>query len=137
MDIGLLERDVFFALPGMKEPKAVRLKGMVTGGIWLAERRTNIELPSYRASTGITFPVTVITEQKDAVLTLVPDECRPKFANYKLTKVSGAGNQGYFELTVEIPKDSQAGSWSGVVVMELKGTRPQRIRIPILGSAKY
>ena len=137
MDLGLLERDVLFALPGMKEPKTVRLKGMVTGDLELANHRTDIELPSYRVSTGITFPVSVIAKHKDAVVTLVPDECRPKFVNYKLTKVNRDENQGYYELSVEIPKDGQAGSWSGVVVLELKGSRPQRIRIPIRGTGKF
>lgn len=136
-DIGLLERDIFLAIPDMKEPKQVRIKGIVRGPVWLDNNRTDIDLTSYRYGTGISHTIRLISDQRDALVELVKDECSPRFATYELKKLPPATDRGYYELTVTIPKESQTGSWNGTIVLELKGTRPQRIRIPIHGVAKF
>ncbi|HEV3440080.1 MAG TPA: hypothetical protein VG122_22120 [Gemmata sp.] len=136
-DIGLLERDIYLAIPDMKEPKQIRIKGMVRGAVWLDNDRTNIDLPSYRYSQGISQTIKLITEQRDADVVLIADECSPSFAKYELKKLPPAPDRGYYELTVTIPKESKTGTWNGAIVLELKGARPQRIRIPIKGAGNF
>jgi hypothetical protein len=137
IDLGVFDREIALSLPGMAQPKLVRVRALVRGSVWLANNRTEIELPSYRSSDGLIQTVKIVTENRDAVLRLAPEECRPKFVAYQLTKLPAAPDYGYHELRVEIPKNSQAGTWSGSVVLELAGPKPQRIRIPIRGAAKF
>jgi hypothetical protein len=135
--MGPLERDIRFTVPGVKEPKAVRIKGMVYGPVRLDNKRTDIEIPSYRAAEGLATHYRLITDHPDAVVTLIPDECRPKSVGYKLTKLPPDPDRGYYDLTVEIPRDGMTGAWSGVIVLELQGERRQKMRIPIRGVAKF
>lgn len=135
IDLGPLDREVLLALPGMAEPKQVKIKGLVRGSAWLDGNGHEIKLPSYRAGNGVIQTVKIVTENRDTPVRLIPDESSPKFANYSLNKLPSARDYGYYELKVEIPKNSTTGSWSGVIIVELGGSRPQRLRIPIRGSA--
>ncbi len=137
VDIGLLLRDIYLAIPDMKEPKQVRIKGMVRGAVWLDNDRTSIDLPSYRYSQGISQTIRLITEQRDVDVVLIANECSPSFAKYELKKLPSAPDRGYYELTVTIPKESKTGTWDGTIVLEIKGARPQRISIPIKGAGKF
>ncbi len=137
LDIGLLEREIFLAFKDIKEPKIVRVKGMVRGSIWLDNNRTDIDLPSYRSRDGTSQTVRLIAEQRDTVVELLKEECTPRFAEYHLDKLPPASDRGYYQLRVDIPPGSPTGSWNGVILLEIKGPHPQRIRVPIRGVAKF
>ncbi len=139
VDIGLLERDIWFAVSGTQE-RQVRVKGMVRGSVWLDDNNTEINLGGYAATAGFTRPVTLITAQPDLAVTLVGDECTPKFLQVKLEKDPNpqSRDRGYYKLTIRAPsksenKNLQYGTWSGELVLEVKGPTPQRIRIPVKG----
>jgi hypothetical protein len=134
LDVGLLERDIWLALPGSSE-RQIRIKGMVRGPVWLDNQRPDIELPSYNRSQGLELAIKVDTEQPDAVLEVVGGESTPAFAKYTLDKLPADPDRGYYNLRISIARDCPAGSWSGVVVLQLKGAKPQKIRIPIRGFA--
>lgn len=136
IDIGLLERDIALTLPGMAQPKVIRVKSMVRGSVWLASNRTEIDLPAYRSQDGLIQTVKIVTENRDTVLRLVSDECQPKFASYQLTRLPPAPDYGYHEVKVEVSKNSQTGTWNGVIILEVVGPKPQRIRIPVHGAAR-
>ncbi len=135
-DIGPLERDVVLELPESKVRKSIRVKGMVRGVAWLDNERTDIEIPTYRATEGIVQTIRIITEQRDTVLDVVREECSPKFVDIQLKKLPPASDRGYYELKVSIPRNNQTGAWNGSIVLELKGPRPQRMAIPIRGTGK-
>lgn len=139
IDIGSFERDIWFAVPGTQERQA-RVKGMVRGSVWLDNDSTSIDLGGYPGSDGFTKPVRLITAQPDLAVSLVPNECTPKFLNVKLEKDPNppSRDRGYYKLTIRAPgrnetKDFKFGSWNGELVLEVKGPTPQRIRIPIKG----
>jgi hypothetical protein len=137
LDLGLLEREIYLALPDSREPKVVHVRGMVKGPVWLDNSRTDIDLTTYRAPEGTSQTIRLICEERDAELALVESECRPKFVQFELKKLPPAADRGYYELRIQVPKNSPTGSWNGIVKLEIKGSRPQPIRIPIRGSAKF
>jgi hypothetical protein len=51
-----------------------------------------------------------------------------------LEKLPPARDRGYHGLKIVVPKESKAGPWSGVIVLETKGPNPQRMRIPVFGK---
>jgi hypothetical protein len=135
VDLGPLEREIVLTMPEMNLTRKLYLKGMVKGSVWLENDRTNIDLLSYRANDGIVQTVRLNTEQRDAELVLVPNECEPKFLQPKLTKLPPASDRGFYDLAVIVPKNCPAGIWNGVIVLEQKGSRPLRMRIPVRGEA--
>jgi hypothetical protein len=135
-DIGLLEREIILSIPGMTERKSIRVKGMVKGTAWLDNDRTDIDLPIYRDSEGIEQTIRILTEDRNAAMELLRAECGPKFLDLQLKKLPSSIDRGYYELKVRIPKNSQTGSWSGSIILELKGPRHQRMVIPIRGAGK-
>jgi hypothetical protein len=134
-DLGPLEREIEVTLPGLKTPKKLFVRGMMRGTVWLDNDRTDIDLPAYRTNEETVQTIHLNTEQRDQEVVLVPGECEPKFLQLKLTKLPPASDRGFYELVVSIPKNSQTGSWNGMIVLELKGAKPLRMRIPIKGKA--
>ncbi len=51
-------------------------------------------------------------------------------------KLPPSSDRGYYSLKVTVPKGQQLGTWNGVIVLELKGPTPQRIRIPVRGKGE-
>lgn len=135
-DIGALEREITLALPDAQR-KTVYLRGYVRGPVSLDNRRKDIDVPVYQASSGMVQTVRLTAEQRDMDVALIPGECTPKFAKYEMRKMPQSSDLTYYELKITVPKDSVSGPWSGVIVLEIKGPKPQRIRIPIRGAAKY
>ncbi|HEV3386957.1 MAG TPA: hypothetical protein VG097_19220, partial [Gemmata sp.] len=136
-DIGPFEREINLDNPSLKTRKSILVRGMVKGAAWLDNDRTDIDLLTYRDSEGIIErKIRIITEDRNAVLELLRTECSPKFLDLQLEKLTSAADRGYHELRVKIPKNSQTGSWSGSILLELKGPRHQRMVIPIRGAGK-
>ncbi|MCE9562241.1 MAG: hypothetical protein K8U57_09325 [Planctomycetes bacterium] len=132
-DLGPLERDVHISTADLR--KTVRVKGMVRGGIWLDNNLKEIEL-NYKFPAGVPQKrVTVITDQSDRELVVVTDDpATPEGLKIALKKQPAVPDRAYYDLDISIPPGAKSGTWSGFVVLELKGTKPQRIRIPIKGN---
>jgi len=139
IDIGLLEREIWFTLGG-GEPRQVRVKGMVSGVVWLDDNQHEITMPNAAQSMGYTKSFKLVTARRDLAVSLLKDQCTPKYLNVVLDKDPNppAGDRGYYTLTVRVPSSKEStqvrpGTWSGEIVLEVKGTTDQRIRIPIKG----
>jgi len=74
------------------------------------------------------------TDRPDLALEVVPGASRPEFLDVSLKKLPDAGTRGQWQLTVRVPPNRVQGELTdGLVVLELKGPNPQRIRIPVRG----
>ena len=60
IDIGLLEREVWFTLDG-GEQRSVRVKGMVSGVVWLDDNQNQITMPDSKQSEGYTKSFKLVT----------------------------------------------------------------------------
>lgn len=134
VDVGPLERDVWLSVPGADARQSVRVSGMVRGKVALDNDRTDIVLGAYSSATGLGLDFRLITDDKDAVVAVVKDQCRPDFLDVKVTKEPPASDRGYHKLQVSVPPKARRGPWNGVIVLEVKGPTPQRIRIPVRGQ---
>lgn len=132
IDLGPLERDV--QVSTADTAKTVRVRGRVGGGVWLDNNLKEIVL-QYGFSAGAVGRVfQVITEKPDAELVHVADPTTPDFLEISLEKQTDVTDRGYFRLKVTVPPGKKSGSWSGFVVLEVKGPKPYRIRIPVRGN---
>lgn len=137
LDIGLMERTVFLTVGGVK-PQAVQVTAMVKGSVWLASGKTDVEL-SFKGKEGLTrYPVELVTEAAGTELAVVEAECLPRFVKYELVKQPDRGGRGYYELKITVPPGRVFGAIdaNSIVVIEVKGPNPQRIRIPIKGKGE-
>jgi hypothetical protein len=140
MDLGLFERTLALSAGEVTVPMAIR--GMVRGPVWMDNDRTDIEFGSFNRTRGITQVVDLYTERTGLDLVVVTDECRaesaPKFPfETTLEKQPDRGGQGHYRLKIVIPPDKSSGYIKGVVVLEVKGTNSQRLRIPFKGTSEY
>lgn len=139
IDIGLLERDIWFTLPGAQE-RQLRVRGMVSGVVWLDNNSNDIDVETVALSKGLTITRRLITAQRDLPVTLVQNGWSPKFLDIKMDKDPNppSADRGYYKLTIRVPSLKEnarvpRGTWNGEIVLEVKGTTVQRIRIPIKG----
>jgi hypothetical protein len=141
IDLGPFERVVSITVPNTTLTKTIPVKGLVQGGVFLAENRKDIVLSdSYRDGTVDSFRL--ITKQPDAEVVLVKSECEPSFLreqykgkdNVTLERLTPDPDRGYYRLKITVPPESKSGPWSGVVVLDLKGPNPQRMRIVVRGK---
>jgi hypothetical protein len=137
-DLGPLDRDVWVSVPDYTTREPIRVRGVMRGGVWLDADRSSIDL-RYSYSTGLADqPFTLITERRDAGLEVVHTECEPAFlkqpANLKLERLPPASDRGSYSLKISVPGQSETKPWNGVLVLEVKGPNPQRIRIPVKGN---
>jgi hypothetical protein len=139
IDIGLLEREIWFTLGG-GEQRQVRVKGMVSGVVWLDDNQNEIAMPNSAQSAGFTKTFNLVTARHDLEVKLLEKETKPGILQVKLEKDPNppAGDRGYYKLTVRVQsakenKTIRPGTWSGEIVLEVKGAAAQRIRIPIRG----
>jgi hypothetical protein len=76
-------------------------------------------------------------------LVVVKEECEarkkraPKDFDFVLEKRPDSGGQGHYRLNIVIAPGKVFGQFDGVVVLEVKGPNPQRIRIPFKGSSEF
>ncbi|VTR96068.1 unnamed protein product [Gemmata massiliana] len=137
LDIGLMERTIHITAGGAK-PQSVKVTATVRGAVWLATGKTDVTVPTFKGRAGTVHTETLVAETAGTELVLVEDQCLPRFVKYALTKKEDRGGQGYYELKLEIPPGRQYGAIdsNAIVVIEVKGPKPQRIRIPIKGSGE-
>lgn len=141
IDIGQLVREIWFAAPGALE-RNVRLSGVVRGQVWLDENASDINLGPFPLLRGVgPHTVYVFTERPDMVLVEVPSERSPRYLQVQLQRLPARGERGCYELKLRVPSrteepEVEAGRLSGVVVLEIQGPQPQRIRIPVRGEAR-
>jgi len=132
-DLGPLERDIHISTADLR--KTVRVKGVVRGGIWLDNNQKEISL-DYLLAAGVPRKrVTIITDQPEKELVVVTDDpSTPEGVKIALKKQEAVPDRAYYDLDISVPPNSKSGVWNGFVVLELKGAKPQRIRIPIRGN---
>jgi hypothetical protein len=133
IDIGPFEREVLLKIPGVDREKGVRVKGLVRGPVWLDNNRKVISLAD-RYSSETVEKHTIITQQRDAELSVVASQCEPKWLGVSLEKLPPSSDRGYYAITLTVPPGKEVRQWNGLVVLELKGPQPRRIRIPVRGK---
>ncbi|MBA4065947.1 MAG: hypothetical protein C0501_19960 [Isosphaera sp.] len=131
-DLGPLERDVFVSYPTLG--KGVRVRGSVRGGVWLDNASKEINVGNYNFAAEVATEYTVHTDDPAATLSVVPDPATPDFLQLALQKLPAAADRGSYKLLVTVPANRKSGPWAGFVVLEVKGAKPQRIRIPVKGN---
>ena len=134
LDIGPVERVVWLAGPG-QDAKKVRLTGTVKGGIGLADGAW-MELGSFSGTHGVEKRFRVVVEKAGEELAWVKGETRPDFLDVKLTRQSGVGERGAYEVRVRVPPGEKFGHMDSrdSVVLTTTGPNPRRIRIPLRGN---
>jgi hypothetical protein len=139
IDIGLLEREIWFTLGG-SEQRSVRVQGMVSGVVWLDDNQNQITMPDSKQTEGFTKSFKLVTARRDLEVQLIEKETKPNYLKVSLEKDPNppAGDRGYYKLNVRVQSTKEnsgirPGTWSGEVVLEVKGQKAQRIRIPIKG----
>jgi hypothetical protein len=138
LDIGLLDREIWVtvAVSGTNE-RQVRLKGTVSGDVWLSDAK-EVAVGSFKGEEGGSGSVRIVTERPGVELAVVPGESRPDFLDVSLQKLPDDPDRGYYQLTVRVPPKRQFGTiQNGLVVLEIKGPKPQRIRIPVTGKGGF
>lgn len=141
IDIGQLIREIWFASPGAAE-RLVRLTGIVRGQVWLDENANEINLGAFPLLRGVgPHTVQLFTERPDMVLMEVESERSPRYLQVQLQRLPPSGDRGRYMLKLRVPSrmeqpEVEAGRLNGVVVLEIQGPQPQRIRIPVRGEAR-
>ena len=135
VDIGKLEREIWVSSPSLagSEPKRVVLTGNVSGPVMLAEG-SEINLGSFSFQRGAYSQFDILTERAGMELEVISNECHPKFLKASLEKQPDRNGRGYYKLSVQVPASAQQGEISGgVVVLQIKGKNPQKVRFPVKG----
>jgi hypothetical protein len=132
MDIGLMERSVALTTGGVTQ--VLPVKATVRGSVWLDNDRNDFELGTFRGANAHVQEVTLTTEKTGLELAIVKDECQPSKLTYELVKQPDRGGRGYYTLKVTVPPGQVFGTVKGVVVLEVKGPTPQRMRISFKGT---
>lgn len=139
LEIGMLEREVWVTVnvPGATE-RQVRVTGKVRGSVALSEGK-EVALGSFKGEAGVTRSnIRITTDRPGMELAVVAGESRPDYLKATLKKLPDDPDRGYYELTVQVPPKRQFGSiQNGLVVLEIKGPKPQKIRIPVTGKGEF
>lgn len=158
VEIGALERELWIAC-GDAQPRLVKVKGTVHGGMWLADGK-EIDLKLFRYEAGV--PESrheLVTDSPSAEVVLAKTEVEESDAAGNVKKVmkdhvvvNGRvapekmkvtverqarkdADRGYYWVKVTIPPDTHQGQLvNSYVTVELKGPNPRRFRIPVKGS---
>lgn len=133
LDIGRFERAVSFATGG--EVAQLTLKALVSGPVRLDSGAAEFELATFNGGKGTVQSVDLTTDAAAIDLTVVKAECTPPGFGFDLEKQPARGDRGYYKLKVTVPPGQVFGATKGVVVLEVKGPNPQRMRIPFKGTA--
>ena len=135
LEIGHMERTI--SVSCNSDPQKVALKATVHGPVRLENNRTEIELKTFNGRNGHEEWIDLIAENTGGELVVVKDECKPAGFGFELVKQPDRGGQGHYRLKISIDKGKVFGQVKGVVVLEVKGPNPQRIRIPFKGLSQF
>jgi hypothetical protein len=103
------------------------------GSVFLSEGK-EINLGTFRADVGATETRNVTTAKAGIELGVVKDQTVPNFLQVTLEREPDRDGRGYYKVRVAVPPGKQEGEIrDGVVVLEIKGPHPQRLRIPVKG----
>jgi len=109
----------------------------VTGSVGLRDAKEIAFIP-FKGKQGAPKAEVVYTDRPETELEVVADQCRPEFLQVELTRLPPGPDRGYYEIKVTIPPQRQFGTIDrGVVVLQIKGPRPQRVRIPVTGTGGF
>jgi hypothetical protein len=135
LELGELDRLLSVTAGGYVQQ--IPVKGIVRGEVWLDDDRNDIELASFRGPDGTVQEFNLSTEQAKTGLAVVPAECKPSYYSYELVRQPDRGARGYYKLRITVKPGEQVGRPRGgaVVVLEVKGPKPQTIRIPVQSIA--
>jgi hypothetical protein len=133
LDIGQLDQRLQVSIPGA-DPKFVTVRGTVRGGVWLSNGNA-IDVGNFKSRDGMPLAKFELTTDRPGMdLVVVEGQQQPGFVQVTLVKKPDLGGRGYFDVQVHIPKNKQVGSIeNGVIILEVKGPNPQRVRIPLKG----
>jgi len=134
LEIGQMERTISVSCGS--DPQKVTVKATVHGAVRLENNRIEIELKTFNGRNGHEEWVDLIAEKTGGELVVVKDECKPADFGFELVKQPDRGGQGHYRLKISIDKGKVYGQVKGVVVLEVKGPNPQRIRIPFKGLSQ-
>jgi hypothetical protein len=158
LDIGVLERELWVAC-GDAQPRLVRVKGNVHGGMWLSSGK-ELDLKSFRAPAGVPearFELLTDNPTADVVLSQVEVEERgssgqiqkvmrdhvvvngkiaPDIVRVTIERQGRKDpDRGYFWIKITVPPEAVQGQLvNSYVVVELKGPNARRFRIPLKGG---
>ncbi|MBX9622206.1 MAG: hypothetical protein K2X82_00170 [Gemmataceae bacterium] len=133
-DIGRIERTVW--VTAGSEVRQVQVSAVVRGPVYLAGAAKEITLPTFASADGGTGVADLVTEKAGTELAVVADQCQPKYLKVDLQKLPDRGEKGAYRLKVTVPKNELVGELrDGLVVLEVKGPTPQRVRLPVVGRA--
>lgn len=136
LDIGQMERTISVTCGTAQEkPQQLQVKAIVRGAVRLDNDATEIDLKTFRGAAGTEESVNLTTEKSGIELAVVKDECRPANFGFELVKQPDSGGQGHYRLKITVEKGKVFGQVKGVVVLEVKGPTPQRIRLPFKGNS--
>lgn len=135
LDIGQLERQIQVTTLSA-DPKAVTVRATVRGGVWLSNGNA-IDIGGFRSSSGGTFVDELVTDNPNAEVVVVEGQQKPDFLKVALEKQPNLGGKGFYKLRITIPPNKQVGLINdGLIVLEVKGPNPQRVRIPFRGRGE-
>ncbi|MBY0461347.1 MAG: hypothetical protein K2V38_28860 [Gemmataceae bacterium] len=136
IDIGQFERTL--TLTAGSTQATVKLSATVSGVVWLADGKSEVDLKSFPALRDSAHVFPLVTQSSAIKLRVVEEECKPhptkKKLLYKLEPKPNNGGQGAYDLVVTSLANKNLASLDAdaTVVLEVEGTR-QQIRLPVKG----
>lgn len=136
-DIGRLDREVWVTVPGISQDvRKVAVKAAVVGPVSVAGGN-EINLGTFKQRDGASETVVVTTDDAKLDLAVAPG-ATPDYLDVALKKQPDAGARGQWQLTVRVPPGRVVGAIpDGLVVLELKGPTPIRVRVPVKGQGVF
>jgi hypothetical protein len=112
----------------------VLVRAVVRGTVWLPEGSA-YDLGAFKARDGVTnHKFELVTDRPDIKVKVVDGQQFPEFVQVTLEEQKPSGGKGQYKVHIHIPPNKQVGPiTNGVVVFEIVGPNPQRIRIPLKG----
>ncbi len=133
-DIGRLDRTIWITQG--TDTKELAVRGNLHGPIYLTSG-TELRFGSFSEPRGTTETFDITTEQAGVELAVVTDQTVPDFMKVTLEKQPDLNGLGAYKIKLHIPENRQSGEIrDGVVVLEVKGPNPRRVRFPVKGFGK-
>jgi hypothetical protein len=135
LDIGKFEQALSFASGGTTGQATV--KAVVNGPVRLDSGNSEIELTTFSGGKGTAQTFDLTTDAAGVELGLVDAECQPPGFKFTLEKQPSRDDRGHYKLRVAVPGGQVFGPIlkGAAVVLEVKGPNPQKMRIPVKGTA--
>lgn len=137
VEVGEFEREVHFAEPGLS-PVTYRtiIKGTMTGAVKI-DGATKLELGDYQSQYGVKKEFTLVSDQLDLQLQLVPERCGPKYVQMKLSSPRSENGRRAWTLTLEIPAASgNKPPFTGAAVLKTFGAESTVYKFPVSGHGR-